>query len=69
MISPFISGANFIFLKFLKQIKCDENHIFLKDVDFYKSLDSERKRRTKALKMKEIYFEKGGILEVFIFIL
>ena len=39
--SCFITGANFVFLKFLKQIKCDENHIFLKDVDFYKILDSE----------------------------
>ena len=56
-----------MFFQFLKQDYCEENLLFISEVDEYKSLLNVEKRRIKANEMFTKYIEQNASLEVCIF--
>ena len=56
-----------MFFQFLKQDYCEENLLFISEVDEYKSVLNVEKRRIKANEMFTKYIEQNANLEVCIF--
>ena len=65
----FLSEAYEIFFKFLKQDYCEENLLFITEVDEYKEILNVEKRKIKADEMFTKYIRQNANLEVCTFTL